>query len=289
MEDDLMKLNVSKATQKEKPGKFKDLFLIHIEQSTNKAPFSYLFEDCFIFLCLEGNENFFINEKKYLILPNTILIVPPNYLIRKIEGLYYFRAKGAFFPIDLVAKHFNGKEYNLTEMLRTVSCFQVSKEKMDELLDFYYFLEKQYEKPVNIYSTPIISNLVFTFLVKIRELYSLTNDTSGFESKLHKITITEHFFDLVSSNYKEQRSLTFYADKMCLSPKHLSTTIKKTTGRPALIWINEYVILKAKYLIKTTDMSFSEISDYLNIPNQSFFSRLFKKYTGLPPREYAKS
>lgn len=289
MSDDLIKLNVNKATLETRPEKFKDLFLIHIEESTNKAPASYLFEDCFIFLCLEGNESFFINEIQYLIVPNTILIVPPNYLIRKTEGLYCFKAKGAFFPVDLVTKHFSGKEYNLTEMLRTVSCFQTSKEKMDELLEFYYFLEKQYKKAVNIYSTPIISNLVFSFLVKIREIYSLTNDISNLENKPQKISVTERFFDLVSSNYMNQRSLTFYADKMCLSPKHLSTTIKKTTGRPALIWINEYVILKAKYLIKTTDMSFSEISDYLNIPNQSFFSRLFKKYTGLTPKEYAKS
>lgn len=289
MNDELIKLNVNKATQAVKPEKFKDLFLIHIEESTNAAATSYLFEDCFIFLCLEGNETFFINEKQYLVVPNTILIVPPSYLIRKSEGIYQFKAKGVFFPIDLVAKHFNGKEYNLTEMLRTVSCFEVSYENMNELLEFYYFLEKQYEKAVNTYTTPIISNLVFTFLVKIREMYSLTNNTSNFENKSRKISITERFFDLVSSNYKNERTLMFYADKMCLSPKHLSTTIKKTTGRPALIWINEYVILKAKYLIKTTDMSFSEIGDYLNIPNQSFFSRLFKKYTGLTPKEYAKS
>jgi len=288
MRDDLIKLNVNKATQEAKPEKFKDLFLIDIEYSNNEAPTSYLFEDCFIFLCLEGDERFFINEKQYSIVPNTILIVPPNYLIRKTVGIYHFKAKGAFFPIDLVAKHFNGKGYNLTEMLQTISCFQVSEEKMNELLEFYYFLEKQYYKTVNAYSTLIISNLVFTFLVKVREIYSSINATANLENKPHKLSITEHFFDLVSSNYKYQRSLTFYADKMCLSPKHLSTTIKKTTGRPALVWINEYVILKAKYLIKTTDMSISEVSDYLNIPNQSFFSRLFKKYVGLTPKEYSK-
>jgi len=288
MRDNLVKINVNKATMEVKPEKFKDLFLIHIEESKNKPPTNYLFEDCFIFLCLEGNERFFINEKEYLIIPNTILIVPPNYLIRKTEGIYHFKAKGAFFSVDLIANHFYRKGYNLTEMLKTISYFQVSNEKMNELLEFYDFLEKQYDKNVNTYSTLIISNLVFAFLVKIREIYSLINDTSGFEDKPHKLSITEHFFDIVSSNYKNQRSLSFYADKMCLSPKHLSTTIKKTTGRPALTWINEYVILKAKYLIKTTDMSISEVSDYLNIPNQSFFSRLFKKYTGLTPKEYAK-
>jgi len=288
MRDDLLKLNVNKATQESRPEKFKDLFLIHVEESRNTTPTSFLFEDCFIFLCLEGNEQFFINEKQYSVISNTILIVPPNYLIRKTEGIYCFKAKGAFFSIDLVANHFNGKGYNLVEMLRTISCFQVSNEKMNELLEFYYFLEKQYDKVVNTYSTLIISNLVFTFLVKIREIYSSINETANFENKPHKLSITEQFFDMVSSNYKNERSLTFYADKMCLSPKHLSTTIKKTTGRPALVWINEYVILKAKYLIKTTDMSISEVSDYLNIANQSFFTRLFKKYTGLTPKEYSK-
>lgn len=288
MKNDIIKLNVNQATQEVSPEKFKDLFLIHIEAPDQKSPTSYLFEDCFVFLCIEGNETLYINEKQYSITSNTILIVPPNYLIRKLEGTYNFNAKAIFFPIDLVVKHFNGKDYNLSEMARSVSCFNVSDERMNELLEFYTFLEKQYKKAVNPFSSLIISNLVFTFLVKIREIYSSENETDNLEDKPSKISITERFFSLVSANYTKERSLSFYADSMCLSPKYLSSTIKRTTGRPALVWINEYVILKAKFLIKASDMSLSEISDYLNLPNQSFFSRLFKKYTGLTPKEYHK-
>jgi len=288
MKNDIIKLNVNQATQEVTPEKFKDLFLIHIETTNQKSSTSYLFEDCFVFLCIEGNETFFINEKKYSITPNTVLIVPPNYLIRKLDGAYNFNAKALFFPIDLVAQHFNGKEYNLSEMVRAVSCFDIPEERMSELLEFYSFLEIQYKKTVNPFSSLIISNLVFTFLVKIREIYASVNKTDNLDDKPSKISITERFFSLVSANYTEERSLSFYADSMCLSPKYLSSTIKRTTGRPALVWINEYVVLKAKFLIKTSDMTLSEISDYLNLPNQSFFSRLFKKYTGLTPKEYYK-
>ena len=77
-----------------------------------------------------------------------------------------------------------------------------------------------------------------------------------------------------------------YAEQLHLTPKYLTTLLRSTTGRTASEWIDEYVILEAKNLLKYSTMNIQEIAYYLNFPNQSFFGRYFKQHTGKPPSAY---
>jgi AraC-like DNA-binding protein len=100
--------------------------------------------------------------------------------------------------------------------------------------------------------------------------------------------LVEKFLDLAQTHYKEQRELNFYADKLCLTPKHLSKVVRKTSGTTANGWIDNHVILEAKALLKSTDMTILQISEELNFPSQSFFGKYFKRCTGMSPSEYKK-
>jgi AraC-like DNA-binding protein len=66
----------------------------------------------------------------------------------------------------------------------------------------------------------------------------------------------------------------------------MTTLIKKTSGRSAMDWINDYVIMEAKNLLRYSEMSIQEISEYLNFSNQSFFAQYFKRVTGCSPSDY---
>ena len=91
---------------------------------------------------------------------------------------------------------------------------------------------------------------------------------------------------LLGEHYKEQRAVGFYARELCITPKYLTTVIKRVSGRSASEWIDSYVILEAKTLLKYSDMSIQEIAYYLNFPNQSFFGSYFKRNAGLSPSRY---
>ena len=73
---------------------------------------------------------------------------------------------------------------------------------------------------------------------------------------------------------------------MHLSPKYFTTLIKKASGQTAADWINHYVILEAKNLLKYSTMNVQEIAYSLNFPNQSFFGKYFKHHTGMTPSQY---
>jgi YesN/AraC family two-component response regulator len=104
-------------------------------------------------------------------------------------------------------------------------------------------------------------------------------------STRHK-KVFEMFIELVEKYHNKERSVGFYADKLCISSKYLSQIIKKVSGFSAPDIINKYVILEAQHLLRHSNLSVKEIADQLNFPNQSFFYKYFKLHTGYTPNSY---
>ncbi|MDE5875080.1 MAG: helix-turn-helix domain-containing protein, partial [Muribaculaceae bacterium] len=98
--------------------------------------------------------------------------------------------------------------------------------------------------------------------------------------------IRDKFISLVQQNFKKERFLEFYSSKLEITPKHLSRTMKALTGYSAVEWIERYVILEAKVLLKSTNLSIQQIADELNFPSQSFFGKYFKKNVGMSPKDF---
>lgn len=94
------------------------------------------------------------------------------------------------------------------------------------------------------------------------------------------------FIKCLHENYKSERSVGFYAAQLHITPKYLTTVIKNVSGRSAAAWIDEYVILEAKNLLKYSTMSIQEVAYALNFPNQSFFGKYFKHHTAMSPSAY---
>ncbi|MEO5180762.1 helix-turn-helix domain-containing protein, partial [Bacteroides ovatus] len=101
-----------------------------------------------------------------------------------------------------------------------------------------------------------------------------------------KDKIFQNFMITLYRYYRQERDVTFYADKQCLSARYFSSVIKEKSGSSALQWIIQNVITEAKYLLDNTDLSIKEIATKLNFPTQSFFGKYFKQYVGISPKEY---
>lgn len=104
---------------------------------------------------------------------------------------------------------------------------------------------------------------------------------------------SSEYFDklmaLLSEHYRDQRNVEFYAEKMHVSSKHLSRVIRSYTGKSVHQWIDEFVALEIKNLLKYSNMSIQQISLALNFPNPSFMGQYFKRITGMTPGEYKRS
>ena len=99
----------------------------------------------------------------------------------------------------------------------------------------------------------------------------------------------ERFMQLLEEHHVSERNVAFYADHLFLTPKHVSKVILEVSGKTPTQWIDEYVVLEAKSLLKYSNLTIQEIADYLNFSTQSVFGKYFKHKTDLSPREYKES
>lgn len=97
------------------------------------------------------------------------------------------------------------------------------------------------------------------------------------------------FMKLLSENYLKHREAGWYADQMSITPRYLTTTIRKISGLTVSEWISRFIIKDAKYLLKHSEMTVQQVAYELNFPNQSFFGKFFKKHTGKSPGSYRRS
>lgn len=103
-----------------------------------------------------------------------------------------------------------------------------------------------------------------------------------------KDEIFDRFIKALHRDYRTHRSIMYYADVLCISPKYLSQVVMQVSGRLAGEWIADYVILEAKAMLKSRRYTIQQISDALNFTNQSFFGRYFKEKVGCSPSAYQK-
>lgn len=105
----------------------------------------------------------------------------------------------------------------------------------------------------------------------------------------HSTHLFNSFYNLLINNYHTYHKVDWYAQQLCLTPKHLSTSIRKTTNKSAAKWIDEVIILHAKRLLHTRhDMTVQQIAYELGFKENATFCRFFKDQTGLRPSEYRK-
>ena len=104
-------------------------------------------------------------------------------------------------------------------------------------------------------------------------------------SQSREQTIFDRFIQLVNQHCAEQQQIGYYADRMCLTDRYLSTIIHQTSGVTAKEWIDRALITRIKVELMHTSKPIAQISDEINFSNPSFFSRYFRRETGMTPGE----
>jgi len=162
----------------------------------------------------------------------------------------------------------------------------LNDEELRSMVDYYKMLQKAVSARDNPHRLEIVKHLTQAFFYGTGYRY---HKLPGDEIKSKQEILLEKFLNLLQANYKEHRDMEFYAGRMCLTPKYLSKVIKEKSGKSASEWIDNYVTLEARALLKSTNMTIRQISDELNFPSQSFFGKYFKRHQGMSPKEYRKN
>ena len=171
--------------------------------------------------------------------------------------------------------------------IKDTQFYSVSPEVIDVLTSVYRQVSSLMKQPDNPYREEIVKHLFSAHYYGLGYyMHGLHSQPSAMTAQQEKC---ERFMVLVAENFKTQRDIGFYADKLCVTSKYLSTMLKQETGMTALDWIEKHVVLYAKSCLSSTSMTVQEISDDLDFPSQSVFGKYFKRVEGMSPKAYRQS
>lgn len=113
------------------------------------------------------------------------------------------------------------------------------------------------------------------------------------QNQLHPLTSGEslfrRFIELLESSYPRQRTVTYYAERLNITPKYLSSVCKQASGQCPSTLIDNYVLRDIDYLMKHSQKNIKEIAFELGFPNLSFFGKYVKKHQGMSPKAYREA
>lgn len=239
-----------------------------------------------VFVCLKGEGKIVVDMQTISIRRGSIVILLPYSVIQLADISDDTRitliATGMGF-LDKLA--LSQPVENYVEKIREMPCLQLSENQLEQAKKIYLFVEELYKEATGPLKQEIRSSLLTLLALEIVTLFA-ENKESGNPRLSRQDQVFRNFTISLAKNVSQHRTVEFYANEACLTPKYFSTVIKKRSGKLPMDWITERTIVLIKFLLHNSDKSIQEISNDLNFPNQSFFTRYFKNHTGFTPSAF---
>mgnify|MGYP003217471580 FL=1 len=250
---------------------------------------------CFLIaICLEGCIQLDVNYKTYQLEAGDLLLGLPNTIISHAMVSPKHKIRLAAFSTQFLQRVVKMEKdtWNTVMHIHNNPIKSVGEEGDKEIFKFYRELlmakindePHHYHREVMQYLFSAIFCEMLGHLNKEVNPSEMTVDTK--ESIKQSDYILRKFIEMLSKDNGIHRSVGYYTDALCYSPKHFSKVIKQACGRTPLDLINENAIEHIKYRLKHSDKSIKEIAEEFNFPNQSFFGKYVKSYLGMSPARY---
>ncbi|RYY18318.1 MAG: AraC family transcriptional regulator [Cytophagaceae bacterium] len=236
-------------------------------------------------IVLRGSARLQVNLEPYDLKPNSLMVLSP-YVIKQWPFLADdCDALSIFFTKEFIAAgggpNLDAFAFFAHDARHVLTLPPAEAATITALLQA---IGEKYDAP-HAYREEILRSLIHILLHETAPIYSAQHtlpNTILTRSQL----IAANFKQLVNTHYATERSLIFYADKLCVSPKHLAETVKEATGKRAVAWLAEAVLLEARVLLQNPALTIGQIADTLHFADQSTFGRFFRNNTGVSPASY---
>lgn len=268
-----------------------DIIMIEGLENIGKEPIFEL-DMIVLMLCNKGEVGIEIDGKEYLLSRGDLLICPPGVLLSnfidkgegglKLLGMKYSKIHHSIFKGRSIwsAMMFarNNPRFRLNErdLDLTESYYHVIKQKSATAKDFYYNEIMQSLMQCALYEICVIIN---------RQIAPGENDNIMGRKEL----LFKQFMEMLATSDCKDRTVTEFAQRLCISPKYLSAIVKDISGKSALEIILQNATEVIKRELEYSGKSIKEIADNFDFPNISVFGKFIKTRLGKSPREYRKN
>ncbi len=245
---------------------------------------------CMHLLCTAGEGSFVFNEKCYHIAKNDLVVMPfPNRAgnLAAAPGMEveWFAADNKFLQSLLPSNNYSiGGSVSLNQN----PVIKLNDRQAAILLADFRRLRDRMEDRDLLFYRELMGSLCLTMMYDIFEPHAQRDPTSTHSDRT--AYIVKQFLALLDTGIcRTEREVRYYAERLNVSPKYLSATIKRVTGHSVSSFINRATVSILKKYLDDERLSLTQIADQMNFNTLSYFSRYCQKHLGQSPSDYRRS
>lgn len=240
-------------------------------------------------LCTKGKISYRMDTEELVVHAGELLVVSERHVIDgykcsdDMEGLCIMMSVNFFHEIIKSVHDVS----SLFVFARMQPVMKLEANEIATFTEYFQFIKQKISDNHNHFRKDLIRTLMLAMFYDVGNvIYRVKNFD---ESLLRSEKVFTRFLKMVEENCKRERRVSWYAQQLNITPKYLSTAVKRISGRTAVEWIESYVTMELRVLLKNSTKSIKEITEELNFPNQSFLGKYFKEHVGMTPSAYRKS
>ncbi len=241
-------------------------------------------------LCIEGESTIYINNEMYSIHKNDFLLCHPQTIFEhKITNLD-FKYCGFFLSPEYVKQIslISSNSWNAILFIKNNPIIALDEKESSLFLQYYNLIRSKFETESQHHLKHLIDMLLQAFIYEFHDSMEkrIKIDPPQYNSA-DNLFIS--FLDILVNSYPKQRSVSYYAEKLFVTPKYLSAICKEISGETASDLITRYVKKDIENLLKQPNKTIKEIANELDFANLSFFGKYVKRIFGVSPKEYREN
>lgn len=241
-----------------------------------------------IFICLKGEGYVIINEHKYQLSPGTLCIAFPGTIIQGFKRGEGFESYTLRIATDFLRDLDIPSASSIHLLMREHPCMVLKEEQLAGILDICRMMQQKDARVQHPFREQINAQMLRLLCLELAGIYAQHIPVRREPCSRQDMTF-RRFLSLLATDITISREVQYYADKLSITPKYLTIITRQISGRSAASWITHSVIINAKALLSTTQLTVQQVSERLNFPNPSFFGQYFLRHTGMTPKAFRRT
>ena len=240
-------------------------------------------------LCRKGKATYSIDTREQTVLPGDLFFISERHIIDNFEASDDFDC----LCIMLSTQFYHGFVQNVKNVSSLLlfsmnnPVVSLTKQEIQTYENFFMVIREKIADENHHYRKELVQALLLAMFYDMSGVIYRIEQSSAKKQSRSDI-IFARFIALLQENFRKERRVGWYASQLEITAKYLSEVVKNVSKRTPNEWIDSYVVLEIRVLLKNSPKSIKEITEELNFPNQSFLGKYFKEHVGVSPSEYRK-
>ena len=238
-------------------------------------------------LCREGEASFLMTGEWFRMRKGDCVIFTHNELISKIEISDDFQVTVLYISNSFSFKNIPRNDYDVIGKLTLLRnpIMSLTEREQRIFMEDIELIRRRLTDHTHRFHDELIGCLAKTFVLDLYDFHARIYESPSVSEQ--NAVLMERFINLLKAgDYRNHREVSYYASRLCITPKYLTEVCKKASGFTANYWIDRFTISRITHLLPDKNLTLKEISDNMNFSSLSFFSRYVQRLLKVSPSEY---